>query len=241
MKKLFFIGIICLGSLSFMQAQVADNVANKHFIEITGTSESEVTPDELYVTIKLMERMDGKEKVTIAKQEDDLKKNLKELGIDLANLTLTRADADYGKVRKSNKDVLIAKSYVLKISNADMLAKVYERLDKMDAQDAYVSRYTHSKILDFQKENRIKAVKAAKEKVDYLLAAVGQQAGGPLQIIETDNWVQDQPPVVYGRMASMNVAQRESEDTSGGSDISFKKIKIRSSFLVKYEIIAGSK
>ncbi len=223
MKRIFLItaSLFCLLTST---AQVTDNLANKRFIEITGTSETEITPDELYITITLLERMDGKEKITIDKQEADLKKNLKELNIDLANLTLSKADADYGKVRKSNKDVLVSKSYILKVGDADILSKVYERLDKMDAFDAYISRYTHSKILDFQKENRIKAVKAAKEKVEYLLSALGQQAGTPIQIIETDNYVQDQPPVVYARMAYKNVAQ--TMDASGGaegSEISFKK------------------
>ena len=235
MKKI----IVILLSFMFMntKAQTADNLANKRFIEITGTSETEITPDELYITITLLERMDGKEKITIDTQEADLKKNLKELGIDLSNLTLSKANADYGKVRKSSKDVLIGKSYILKIGDADMLAKVYERLDRINAHDAYISRYSHSKILDFQKENRIKAVKAAKEKVDYLLAALGQQAGTPLQVMETENYVQDQPPVMYGRMAYKNVAQAYESDKQEESEISFKKIKIRASFLVKYEIL----
>lgn len=234
MKKLL-ITLICFINLNTIQGQNPDNLAGKRFIEVSGTSETEITPDELYITITLQERMDGKEKVTIDKQESELKKNLKELGIDLSNLTLSKADVDYGKVRKSNKDVLISKSYILKIADADMIGKVYERLDRIDAQDAYISRYTHSKILDYQKENRIKAIKAAKEKVEYLLAAVGQQPGQPLQITETENWVQDQPPV-YGRMAYANTVQKSFSADSENSDISFKKIKIRSSFLVRYEI-----
>jgi len=238
MKRIFLIATTCLFTLNSIKSQVSDNsLANKRFIEITGTSETEITPDELYITITLTERMDGKEKVTIEKQETELKKSLKDLGIDLNNLTLSKADADYGKVRKSNKDVLISKSYVLKIGDADMLAKVYEQLDKINAQDAYVSKYSHSRILDYQKENRIKAVKAAKEKVDYLLSALDQKAGAPIQITETDNYVQDQPPVPYGRMSTMNAIQAYSSDQGGNSAISFKKIRIRSSFLVKYEIL----
>lgn len=237
MKKAFLILTLWTCGQISTKAQVADNLTNKRFIEITGTSEMEVTPDELYITITLLERMDGKEKITIDKQEADLKKNLKELNIDLANLTLSKADADYGKVRKSNKDVLVSKSYILKVGDADMLAKVYERLDKINAYDAYISKYTHSKILDFQKENRIKAVKVAKEKVDYLLAALDQKSGTPLQVTETDNYVQDQPQPIYGRMAYKNVAMSAESDASEGSNISFKKIMIRSSFLVKYEIL----
>jgi uncharacterized protein YggE len=238
MKKMSLIALLSLAGISGTYAQTPDPAANKRYIEITGTSETEITPDELYVTITLLERMDGKSKVTIEKQESDLKKNLKDLGIDLSNLTLSTANADYSKVRRSAKDVLISKSYLLKVSGVDALTRVYERLDKIDAHDAYISKYTHSKILDFQKENRVKAIKAAREKADYLLAALDQKAGSPLQVMETENYVQDQPPVAYGRVSYMNVAMaKEADAAQEGSDISFKKIKIRSSFHVKYEIL----
>lgn len=218
-------------------AQVPE-IPGKNFIEITGTSETELVPDELYITITLLERMDGKEKITIDKQEADLKQNIKELGLDLSNLTLNSADADYGKVRKSTKDVLVQKSYLLKVGGADVLSKVYERLDRINAHDAYISRYTHSKILDFQKENRIKAIKAAKEKVDYLLGALGQQAGKPLEIREVDNYVEDNPPRPYGqgRMVAQSLSNVAFYAESS-PEMSFRKIKIRASFMVKYEIL----
>jgi uncharacterized protein YggE len=230
MKRILIALLFC-GSVAFAQ----DPTGVKPFIEVTGTSETEIVPDEIYITITLQERNEGKDKLTIEKQEDDLKKNLKELGIDLNNLSLNAADVDFRKIRAFKKDVMIAKSYVLKVQDASMVGKVYERLDRINAQDAYISRFTHSKILDFQKENRIKAIKAAKDKAEYLLAAVGKQAGNPLQVMETDNYVQDGPqPPMYRARNSV-----QSMDFSGGDDghdISFKKIRVRSGFMVKYEI-----
>lgn len=238
MKTPILIALLFFSHIQRVTSQIVDN--NKAFIEITGTNEMEVTPDELFITITLQERMDGKEKISITKQEGDLKQNLKELGIDLSNLTLNSADADYTKVRKSTKDVLISKSYTLKINGTDQLSKVYERLDKMNVFDAFISKYDHSKILELQRENRIKALKVAKEKIDYLLNALGQKAGNPLEIREIDNYVQN--AVVYGRnrnLASnaMQVYGSESLMQDSNSEIAFKKIKIKSSFLVKYEIL----
>lgn len=239
MRPLILISTIAFLNCFSLHAQNSENLSlNKHFIEVTGTSETEVTPDEIYITITLLERMEGKEKVGIEKQEADLKQLVKELGIDAGNLTLAKADADYRKSRTFKKDLMISKSYLLKINNADLLSKVYERLDNMNAQDAYVSRFTHSKILELQKENRIKAIKAAKEKVEYLLAAIGQQAGPALQITESANFVED-GSYPMPRAAYMNARQSLSESDAGSDaqEISFKKIKIRSSFLVKYEIL----
>lgn len=235
MKKTLLIFAVLFYSITH-SAQVNDpSLNNRRFIEVTGTSESEITPDELYITITLLERNEKNEKLNIEKQEKELKENIKDLGIDLSNLTLSSADADYRRMRMFRKDVAVSKSYILKVNSADMLGKVYERLDKINVQDAYISRYTHSKILDYQKENRIKAVKAAKEKVDYLLGALGQQAGPPIQIMESDNYVQDGANPYMMRMAK-NVAMME-DAGAGESEISFKKIKIRNSFMVKYEIL----
>lgn len=237
MKKLSLITLLGLCYLGLFSQ--SPEMPAKPFIEISGTAETEVVPDEIYITITLSERMEGKEKLMIEKQESDLKKHLKELNIDPSNLVLNSANADYGKVRKSNKDVLVSKSYVLKVSGTDLVAKVYERLDKINAQDAYISRMAHSKILDIQKENRIKAIKAAKEKVDYLLGALGQQSGKPLEIRELDNYINDNPGYPK-RFMAMNSMAVQSFDESGNSEpeMSFKKITVRSSFQVKYEIIS---
>jgi len=237
LRVLIIVFFVFPGALLF--AQLGDNSpVAKHFIEVSGTSETEVIPDEIYITVTLQERNEGKEKVSIEKQEEELKRHIKDLGIEPANLSLARADADYRKIRKSAKDVMISKTYFLKIGSAELLSKVYEKFDRMDVYDAFVSRYTHSKILDLQKENRIKAIKAAKEKVDYLLAAIGQQAGQAYQITESLNYVEDgsnsMPRAAYlNTMQSFNEADTNTES----SEISFKKIKIRSSFLVKYEIL----
>src|SRR5688572_29336381 len=132
MRKIIWVALVTIASHISSYGQTPDNSDAKRYIEISGTSETEITPDEIYITITLRERMENKEKVTIEKQEKDLRDNIKELGIDLSNLTLSTADADFGKVRRSQKDVLVSKSYLLKISNAEMLSKVYERLDAIN-------------------------------------------------------------------------------------------------------------
>lgn len=233
MKKLSIIFSLLLLT-NFTRSQVSDS---KSFIEVNGSSIMEVVPDQIFITITLLERMDGKEKISIDKQEADLKKNLKEIGIDLNNLSLNSANADYEKVRRSTKDVLVSKSYVLKVGGTDLLSKVYERLDKIDVNDAYVSNFSHSKIEELQKENRIKAIKAAKEKVDYILAAVGEQAGAPIQISEQDNYIEQQPIMQRSSLKNMQMASNLRMEAEPEAEMSFKKIKIRSGFLVKYEII----
>lgn len=211
-------------------------VPEKPFIEVTGTSEMEITPDIIEITILLKEYVEGKNKMDIDKQEARLKSNLKELGIDLKDLTLITAVADYQKIRMLKKDVVKSRTYLLKVGTADMVGKVYERLDQIDVDNARVSRLDHTKILDYQKENRIKALKAAKEKAEYLLAAVGKSAGDPLQVNEGENWVDNGPqnprPMYRNAIQAFETAPGAAED----EEISIRKIKLRSGFQVKFEI-----
>ena len=218
--------------------QVNPNCDVKPYIEVTGTSETEISPDEIYITITLLERSENKEKLSIDKQEKDLKQEIKDLGIDMSNLLLSDANADYQKLRKSKKDVIISKTYVLKVNSADMLGKVYDKLDKINAYDAYISKVSNSKMDQYKKENRIKAIKAAKDKVDYLLAAINL-TGKAMQITETDNnMYQPYQNNLYhsAKMMTANTLSVEA-DTGVESEMGFKKIKITNSFLVRYEIV----
>lgn len=248
MKKIILICSLCY--FVSVKAQIATNVDTRNYIEVTGTSETEIVPDEIFITIFLKERIEGKDKVTIDKQEADLKAALGELGIPLSNLSLNDANSDYRKVKARKKDMIASKSFLLKLTDVTSLDKVYKKLDAQNAEDAYVSKLNHTKLQDFAKENRIKAIKAAKDKVDYLLTAVGQQAGKPLLIDEVDNFIQNSPTNHYyngyyrgGRSSLSNVAQsynspaNEFASDESVGEISFTKIKIRSSYFVKYEIL----
>lgn len=48
----------------------------------------DIIPDEIYIRITIKERYENKEKLTIEMQEEKLKTALKEIGIDIKNLSL---------------------------------------------------------------------------------------------------------------------------------------------------------
>lgn len=241
--KYFIHTFLFLSIVLSTRAQNHGALPNKPFIEVTGSSETEIVPDEIYIQITLQERMDAKEKISIEKQETDLKNGLKEIGLDVsAALSLNNANSDYRRIKSFKKDVVISKNYMLKVSTGEQVDKVYKVLDVINAHDAYIAKLSHSKITEFAKENRIKAIKAAKDKAEYLLAAVGNSAGAPVSITETANNVDNQP-YYYNNRYMANVAQsysgslREFSDSDSQEEaVSIRKIKLKASFLVKYEI-----
>lgn len=231
MKNLFLLFLLFCSITSFSQ-----NVDPIPFIEVTGTAEKTVVPDEIYISINIHERYDGKVKIEIEEQENDLKESLLEKGFKLEDLSLSDSEASYVKVRWKKKDVLNKKELILKVANANEVAKVFSILDELDLQDAHISKVDHSEKDAFKKEVRIMAIKAAKDKAFYLLEAIDEKPGKPLVIYENAHqYVPQTRNVAYA-----NQAQTDGLFVSSGSEpdlsIQFEKITIRASIYVKYSI-----
>lgn len=230
-------GILCSLSLS---AQSKTEGEEKPYIELNGRAEQEVIPNEIFISIVIRERYANKEKITIEAQEENLKTALKGLNIDLSNLSLSDVNADYVKVKFRTKDVLTKKDFTLKVTDARMVGLVFQQLDKLEISDAYISKVSHTKIDSLRKEVRIRAIKAAKNKADYLLAAIGEQAGKPLLITEVET------PQSISHLAGVNVSSYQNtrmydgydkgKDSGGEQEIQFKKIKIECVMYVKFGI-----
>jgi len=233
--------LLLTATMTVFGQTTSDTEKNKPYIEVTGTAEKEIIPNEIYIAITIRERHEGKEKITIEKQEADLKESLKSIGIPLDNLSLSDANADYIRVKWTKKDVIAKTEYSLKVGDALTVGKVFEKLDELKIVDAYISKVSHSKLDEFKKEVKIMAIKAAKDKADYLLAAINEQTGMPLIIKEIT-------ALPLSNVAGVNVRYDNgydkeryyfSENKSSSNDdltIQFSKIKLQNSIYVKFEI-----
>ena len=218
-------------------AQTKTEGEEKPYIELNGRAEQEVIPNEIYINITIRERYVSKEKLTIEVQEEKLKAALKDINIDLKNLSLSDANADYVKVKFRTKDVLTKKDYNLKVNTATAVGQVFQQLDKIEITDAYISKVSHSKIDSLRKEVRITAIKAAKAKADYLLAAIGEQAGKPLFISEVEPAENFNRNVTRGgSYYNTRMLDGDEKDKDTGGEIEFKKIKVECIMYVKFSI-----
>lgn len=237
-KQLLITAFIITSALTFGQTN-APKPEEQPYIEVTGTAEKEVIPDEIYIGINIREKYANKVKVTIEEQEEKLKAAVKSLGIELSNLYLSDVNADFVKVSWQKKDVLTKKEYTLKVSNATLVGQVFLELEKLEISDAFISKVNHSKIDSLRKEVKIMAIKAAKNKADYLLTAIGEQTGKPLIVDES---MQTITRGEYQRMATRNI-NSVAATTAGvyqeeelKREIQFQKIKLNSSIYVKFSI-----
>jgi uncharacterized protein YggE len=231
------IGLIFLTQMSLGQTQA--NIEQKPYIELTGRAEKKIVPDEIYLSITIKERESGRDKITVEQQEKDLRQALTDLNIPLELLTVADAQADYIRVKWTKKDVISQSEYELKLSTAQQVADVFEKLDEMKIDNAFISKVSHSKIKEYRKEVEIQAIKNAKSKADYLLAAIGQETGTALIINERNSNPDDyyiDGLNVRGARSLASVQYIEPKDKSIGT-IEFRKIKLETTIYVKFEII----
>ena len=233
-----------LSSVGSLAGQTEAGFEEVPYIEVTGSAYQEVIPDEIYINIIIREKYVSKEKVTIEKQEEQLKTYLNNIGVKLNDLYLSDANADYVKVKWRTKDLLTKKDYTLKVADAVTVGQVFQQLDQLDITDAYIAKVKHSKIDSLEKVVKIRAIKDAKDKADYLLNSIGEQTGKPLIIQEHEKGlpvtsVAADISIRGGRTDGTKyyidgVRVSDNEDKLG--ELQFKKIKIESFIYVKFAI-----
>ena len=233
MKKILL--LICLFSSKLLFCQ--NNIEEKthKIIEVTGVAEMSIPPNMVVFNINLTERMEGREKWTIDKQERSLKEGLLAIGIDgQKDLKIVDLNSAY-LARKIRKDVTVSdKNYRLTVTDMSKIGKIQDLADKLHVNRLDLVLLTNTDLPKYRKETKIQAIKAAKEKAEYLLAAIGQKLGKAVFIQEADfksYGNQDLDPF-RGNAFTMKVLSDEPEV----NELGLKDIIIKFSIFVKFEI-----
>lgn len=205
-------------------AQQADKQPVKK-IEVNGSAEMEITPDEIYFNISLREYMKGKNKVEISTLEKQLQKAVADAGISKADFTIENVYGNNFEILRKKKDpqeFMARKQYRLKLTKLDKINEILGAVDAEGIENTRIASYSSSKMEAYRKEVKIKALLAAKEKAEYMLTAIGSKMDGVIEIQEmnTDNYTDVRPMMMANYKSAAG-----SEDAS--SDIDFKTIKIR--------------
>lgn len=230
MKKIIFnlfLVILC----SHLGAQVQE----PPYIEVQARAEKEVVPDQIYVMIALFEIQDGRKSIKLAEQESKLKNIVKGLGLPLSNLSLYNAQANYGNINNwGKKDVIDRKYYSLKVSNAETIGKLYEELNKIYINEAYIYKSEYSQKDSLLQDLRIEAMRKAKNQANVMTRAIGSKVGKPLIIREQQEYY----PVAYEN-AMMTKGLYETDDAVSSNmseSMEYKPLKISLSVYVKFAL-----
>ena len=233
MKKLLLVVLFCCSTVAYGQGTVTTRAtADKRFIEVMGTASKAVTPDKVFLAITLKSQVANRQQLTVQQQEDALRQLLLKSKVDLSLLTLADASADIVLSKKKAADYAFEKSFVLQLATAEQVTKIAQELQNMRIGELAIAKTEYSKIESLQKEVRIAAIKAAKDKAEYLLQAIGEQVDKPLEIQEAQDSFFARSPI-SNTMLSNSISVVSEEDRA---PTEFSKIQVKFSYSVKFGI-----
>ncbi len=212
--------------------RIRQNKPPQRVIEVQGSTEKLVEPNEFTFRVILLERYEKKEKITLEDQEKRLREELTKAGIDAQkSLTVFDLTSSYRQQRRQ-KDELASRDYRLELKDASKMDKLQGIADELQVSRLDLIQSTRSDMAELRKEVKIEAVKAAQAKASYLLAAIGDKLGKTVYIQELP-----EEDVLSMSRSNVNSLSRDMETTLGAAPgLSFSQIKLRYVVLARFEI-----
>ena len=224
--------------LSGILAISAQEDNNSRYIEVTGSSETEIIPDEIHFMITIKEYWqeefekkskpeDYQTKVPVNEIEHNLMSALKQAGIAPSDIQ-TKEVGDYWRER--GKDFLISKTFDIKLQNPDQINRIIQTVNTKGIQSMNIGELKNKDLQEYRKQGKLEALKAARQKADYLVAAMGQKLGNVLRIVEPE----ERSFSYFQPQSAMSNVAIPSYDSNPEN---FRTIKLRYQMTARFEIL----
>lgn len=209
------------------QAQVFAEQTFPSFVEVNGVAEREVEPNLIYLTITINER-ESKGRITVEKQEQDMIRALRSLGIDTKEQLRVN---DISSSRLKRTQAVTTKSYQLQLTETSLVGDVYSALQAEGITAIAIEKATHTDIEKLRGEVRDEAVRNARATAQSLAAAIGQTIGKAFYL----NYYQSSQPTVF-RMANVKAYTEEAVADAAGvvEQPEFRKLKLTANVQAKF-------
>jgi uncharacterized protein YggE len=216
-------------------------------IEVTGSAEKEVTPDEVYFSITLTEYKKGNKKITMDDLEGNLMRKAMAIGVrkqdvQFENMYSYSYYYDYWYNHK-RYDYYSSKTFTVKLNKPEMIDKLLVGGDSLNYTAVHISRFSNSKKAIYRDSLKIEALKAAHSKAEMLLTSIGEKIGEVISITEVVP--AENTGYGYGYWGYCTTMNEESNVVSGsrearpGGNASFKDMKLRYEIKAVFRINSG--
>lgn len=228
MKKFFIVMAAVAMAIVAVEETSAQNLQVIPSVSVNGSAQIKVTPDVIYLTIKLDES-DTKGKVTVEEQRKGMFSALKKCGIDIEKqLSVQGMSSSFYRKRGS----LAATQYELKVGSADEARKVFEQLEKVGVVNVNISRATSSKLEEYRTEARQAAMRNAQMRASQLAEAVGQTIGACYEI---NDYTTNVEVSTRGRLLMKNAVMMDAAVTEEAEpEVDFEQIVINYNISAKF-------
>lgn len=232
MKSILF-ALAIVVSLSLNAQTYEKNFIDLNYIEVVGTAELEIVPNLIYIGVTISEK-DNKNKTPLQEQEKQLTTKLNEIGIDIIKDLLVKDMSSGFKTSVFAKtDVLLSKEYQIIVRDPKNVNKIFIELEKVGISNIEIERLDHTEIINYRKQVKINAIKAAKDKAFSLAEAIDQSIGKAVFIQEKEINVRP-----YGNANAIGAVHRgyAGDEYLNLEVVEFEKIKLEYSVLCRFEL-----
>jgi uncharacterized protein len=221
MKKLFIFLMVSCSAFLYSQE-------HQRFIDVNGTSELDLPADQINITIQIrtVDYSIERSKKSNNKHLDELLGALKDAGINSKEIQVSpiTLGKNYEYIERERKH----KGYFTEVWVSVLLkdlSKYFDLINDLSSNNVFEIVNSNYCISDYETQHKAayeKALKAAKEKAEYMSKALGVNLGEVLEIEENDNWQSRS-------LASNTISVAEASDVSG-------KVMIKRSVRVKFAL-----
>ena len=230
MKKLTILAVM-LSSVLLANSQTK-NFIDQPYIEVSGSADTLVTPNEIYIRILLSEK-DSRDRVSIEELEQNMVDALKGLGLDIEkDLTTADMTSNFKFYLLKSKDVIKTKLYTLKVTDAVTTSQVFIKLEEIGISNTSVERVDHSDLDNLKNKMRTRAIVDAKERAIALTRPSNQTVASAIHIVDADNVSQQ----LQGRVAGIQIRGYSSFSKCDKElpKIEFEKIRVTANINAKF-------
>lgn len=213
--------------IAFISLNTQLNAQDKKYIEVTGSAETTILPDQIMLQITIA----GKDQKGLDKAEKDLHKILKDNGIGEEAMQFESTNMySWGYWWGHYEEDAKSRTIKVRVTHSTGLRKLAKDLHVDWVKSVQMLSSSNSEIQRLRKEIKIQAMKAAKEKAAYLLESIGEQLGGVMYVLE----MPEESNYSYNNYASNSIvsAPYNSDNTIENSE----EIKLRYEVKVTFEI-----
>jgi uncharacterized protein YggE len=215
----------------------SQQVDTRKFIDVTGSAQMMVQPDEIELEIQLQEYEKGGKKIALNDVNKDFQRVLVNNRVDTAGLSFISSSDFYWWYWWQNRQKYYqTRAVTIKLPKGINLLKLVENLNEKWVVSIRIAKSSHSKITEYRRQVKEEAARMAKEKALYLLQAMGEELGTVLSVEEipeaTNNYWWNAGNLRDNSNFNGRVEGQDDTDSIGGA----ADIKLRYEIKVKFAI-----
>ncbi|MCH2200189.1 MAG: SIMPL domain-containing protein [Flavobacteriales bacterium] len=229
--SLFTALLTVLTITTFAQDAPQPDIYKQAHVEVTGTAERYVVPDEIVIEVIIKERKDGKDEYSIEYQEGELRKAIAERLPNIDFLEINDQQARSERIRITKKGVRQDAVYTIEVKNAEEASILFSIVEDLNLHSAELKSYDYSKREEVLDELHLEAAVDAKESAQGYCDVLGVKLGKAI-IIKESNRIPPRLPEFSGVVQVASYYPGEQSSTKAKTSI--KKIRLSASVEARF-------